>query len=533
MTDQAGVSVPVTKVADTDGDPGGAGTRTTGARAEQIVAWAAGLLAVAISWYASRGRMATAPDSVTYLSTAASLRAGDGFGNWLESPMATFPPGWPGVIAGVPFVSTSTAAFLVLALSLLLLPLLSLGILRRTTSSTPARIIGVVAVTLSPTVLPWTYTGLSEVPFTALVLGVVLAALASRESRRWLWVAAGLAALAPLVRYIGVSTPIALAAWVAFDRRRARRWITAAGVVVIGLVPIGGLLLWNQSQAGASMGGRTASALSPIQAAGQALATIGRTAVWTFDRVPTPIGLLLSVAVIALAALAVFGARASDVERARRGRALLALIAVVQTLTLIAARSRVEMDDLDGRLLATTAALVLLLAACLLGDLQLHPSDTIRKVALVAGVAWCVIGFGAVGRGVLTLPGGYEGDEWETARSIPALDDVPEECRQLTVGDVDGGEFPDCGVLANEPWGWYPSSFRPLPSPRRGPDGQSAELDRLRDAVADGSTVYVLWTTVDEPWGSYVPVADMEQELKMTELGSGDGIAVYRVDGVR
>ena len=45
--------------------------------------------------------------------------------------------------------------------------------------------------------------------------------------------------------------------------------------------------------------------------------------------------------------------------------------------------------------------------------------------------------------------------------------------------------------------------------------------------------MYVLWTTVDEPWGSYVPVADMEQELKMTELGSGDGIAVYRVDGVR
>ncbi|MEN0072220.1 MAG: hypothetical protein AAGC63_14680, partial [Propionicimonas sp.] len=210
-----------------------------GERRELAIAVALGAVAAGLAILVSGGDMAGGPDAVTYLSLAQSLGGGGGYENWLESPLTTFPPVWPGVIWLVSQLgfSDETAALAVIAASLVAIPPLALVLLRRCTTSAPVRLLGVVAVALSPVVLPWGYLGLSEVPFTALVLGCLAAAVVSREDGRGrlIWLAVALAAVAPVVRYAGLAIPVSLACWIAWQWPR-RRWVTAGAALGFGLV---------------------------------------------------------------------------------------------------------------------------------------------------------------------------------------------------------------------------------------------------------------------------------------------------------
>lgn len=516
------------------------------ARRETAAAWAIGLCGVALSLLVSRGQMAGGPDAVTYLSTAESLRAGEGLGNWLEHPMVTFPPAWPAAIALLMLLglSADVAATVLVAIALLVTPRLVLALMRAATDSPTARLLGVVAVGLSPVLVPWSYLALSEVPFCTITLGAAVLAIRSRQPRLGLpgradairgdvalVGAIALSALAPLIRYAGLAVPVALAVWIALDRERSRRWFASAAALVAGLVPLGIVMARNVSLVDSPLGERQPSSLNVLQVAQQGAVTMGRTAVWTLDAAPEAPSLLLGLVVIAATAWVSLRRGASEPDGGRSARLLLGLIAGVQWAVLVAGRTRAEIDDLDGRLLSLTAVLVVLLGMCLAGDLLESPTPVVRRLTLVAAVGWCVIGVLALGRGVVTSRDGvgYTSDRWSDVRELTELAQIPAGCRRMEVADIEDPErsLPACGVLANDVWGWYGSELSPLMTPRR-LDAED-DLGLVRRAVEQGSELYVVWTTVNEPYGYLVPEAQLDEELGLEVIGAGDDVTLYRV----
>lgn len=523
--------------------------RVEPAKAETAVSWTVGVLGAVAMIVVTRGRMAASPDSVTYVSAAQSLLDGGGFATWLEDPLATFPPLWSLTMAAIGFlgIGVENAAVVLMTAAVAVVPPLTLAVLRRTTGDSTARIIGVVAVGLTPVLLPWSFQALSEVPFTAVLLGTIALALLGDPStdplgvntptgpvvvsRRWLWAAVALGSTAPLIRYAGIAVPLALSLWVFSDRRRSDRVRLGLLTLVAGLAPIAVDLGINVATTDAAFGERLPSSLNPIQVLQQGTTAVGRTALWTLDSTPAVIGLLLGVGLVCVVVWMMLRPGHSEPKGGRQARLLVGMAAGMQFAVTVAARARSEINDLDGRLLAPTAVTVLILAASLIGDLRLSPTLWVRRLAFGFGALWCVVGVLALGRSTVNaLAGnGYTSDAFVRARSLPELSQIPEGCRVLSVNDLDNNlGSGSCGVLANEPWLWYRSDMRPLITPRHG-DREAEDIKRLSDAIDSGARVWIAWTTVNEPYGYLLDIDELREHFDLTLLGSDEGVELFSV----
>ncbi len=514
---------------------------------EMSLAAVMGALSCAVALYVSRGQMAGGPDAVSYLSLAESLSEGDGFRNWLESPMSTFPVGWPVAIWLLTLIGLGVqwAAFVWIAVSLIAIPLLSCVILRRCCDVVVVRILAVACVALSPVLLPWGFLALTEVPFTALLLGCCAAALVSLDEgrQRWIWVAVACGSLLPTMRYAGISVPVALAAWIWWatpepgveTNKSSRRSMTASLALVAGLTPIGALVVRNLIVTDHAFGGRPPSLLSPLQVSLQAIAALGRAPLWAVESAPTVIAVASGLAVITALGWAAFRRGRSEPSGGRAARVLLVALTGAQVIALILARSTAEIDDLDSRLMAPACALCVLVGVSIIGDLARSERSVLQRVAVGALAVWLVIGAGLTARTVVKgNPDGYTGERWEAVHASRALAALPEECRRTTVDDVVEGRSVDCGVMANDPWGWYLSDIRPVLSPRErsNVDGRT-DLEVLRRLTDKGASVYLLWTTVIEPYGFLLTPQELAErgqgKLNVEAVAEDDGITLYRL----
>jgi hypothetical protein len=412
------------------------------------------------------------------------------------------------------------------ALSVLLTPLLGWRVLARCTDERVAQLLGAVALAVSPIVLSWSFMGLSEVPFVALLLGCILAALRSVDGRRWLLpVAVGLAAVAPLVRYAGVGVPLALAIWIGLFRPGGRSWLAGAGAAVAGLAPLSAVAIWNSSRAGSAFGPRVESQEGALAVVGQGVSGIGRTVLWGLGANVGPIAALLGVALVAASTAAVLGRAGSAPDDGRSARILVALMAVVQWAVMVASRIRADFDVLGPRLLAPTAVLALLLTLALVGDARRSPSQVLRTAVVAGAALWCLVGVAVVARSASQPDvNGYYGPSYVSARSAADLARLPDRCRTATSDPV---AEPGCLLIATEPWAWYDSELRPAASPRAG-EQEGVDLEVLARRIDAGDEVYLLWTPGRA--GSVAGPEQLDRALGLDEVGGqGSSLRIYRV----
>jgi hypothetical protein len=492
------------------------------------LAWAlGGLSGIVIVLVAGRS-MAVSPDSVTYIAAAESVAAGDGLGTWLEPTLLVFPPAWPLAIAVLVRLGLdgSTAALVLVVASMVCIPPTALGVMRAITADARAQVVGVALTALAPTILAWGFMGLSEASFVLVVLLCVRSLLASRNgSPRLLALAVLLAGLAPLIRYAGVGVPLALGAALLLDSERPRRVLLAAGATVAGLLPIGALALRNLIAYGEPFGERRPSAVGPIGVVVQGLEGLGRSALWGIDAAPRVIEAALgALVVLAVLAIALVAGRSEPVG-GRVARLTVAVFALVQWVVMVAGRSRAEIDDLGPRLLAPTAALVVLLGAAAFGDALAAARRPVRILVAIGVGCWCLVALGATARFALRDDvNGYDQPLLVEARALGALDDLPDGCRGEQPAASEGA---DCVVVANDPFLWFDSPLRPGVTPQVVDSGGSATVPELRDAAAAGTEVYVLWTPFDRK--NLVPLAELEDQLGLELVDENRGVQLYRV----
>ncbi len=218
------------------------------------------------------------PDSPDYLLTARALGGLDGYRapHLPGEPLQTFrPPGLPLLLAPLALVrpyDVVSAKALVLAISLFTLALTWLYA-RRCCGAAAAWVVPAL-IASSPYMLLHATEVVSEVPYLACLLGVLLLADDTDRPPRWkqvAWVTALLAFL-PFLRTIGVTMIAALALWAVCARSR-HRWLAAAAVAGLVSAAWG----WRNAAVGgptyldAVTDGLSGVGASPAAWAGQAL----------------------------------------------------------------------------------------------------------------------------------------------------------------------------------------------------------------------------------------------------------------------
>lgn len=509
---------------------------------QTVGAWLLGLVPALLVVSISYGHLAVAADSVTYISAVESLRAGTGLGTWLESPLVVFPPGWPLLIAAGTLVGLGpeTSALVWIVVSLVAIPPLTLGIMRRVSSSWLAIWGAVAGLALSPTIVSWGFGALSEVPFVMLVLAVALLGIRSIDGDdRFLWAAIGVGSIAPLLRYAGVGVPLGLAVWVLLAGRQHRRVLRSGLAAVVGIIPLGLVIARNMAVADSAMGVREPSLLQPLEVVGQSLEGLGRSLLWGLDVAPQSLEMVVGIVFIGVALVALALAYRSDRASEFSARLLLGGLGSAQLVVMVVSRMRVEIDDLGPRLLAPATVMLLLLVFAAVGDMAVCWSDASlggllqwRRIAAVATVVWCLVGVLATLRFALRdQVRGYDQDAYEAVRHSPVLDRLPEDCAELThvskaVPKARGG----CLLVANEPWLWFRSDLRPEISPRNFGSAKSSDLTHIKEAHRNGADVFLLWTTVSRPKSYLITPEGLSSQSNLELVGESPGLRLYRLE---
>jgi 4-amino-4-deoxy-L-arabinose transferase-like glycosyltransferase len=204
-----------------------------------IVAGIAVAVALAVLW-ATRVDPVLSPDSITYLSTAANLRAGRGFVDFTGEAMAVFPPLY--VLLLAPGGRSLLWARLVGAAALAGCAVGMWALLRHRVDPVLALVAaGVFA--FSTVLVRIAGTVWSEVPYIAIALAALVVATRPRPSDRWAALAGALAGLGFLMRYAAVGLVFTVVVAVALSSAAlgaslaARRVAVAGGVAALVVAP--------------------------------------------------------------------------------------------------------------------------------------------------------------------------------------------------------------------------------------------------------------------------------------------------------
>ena len=185
-------------------------------------------------------------DDVLYFEAARSLLATGRF-SYAGEPIVDWPPGFPGLLAGLfALVGPSVAAGKVLVLASVLVASVCLGMLfRREERRFP------LGITLAWCVLPTSFLAaarlMSEWPFAALSLCFLYSLDRMRATRAvgWIFASALLFAAAILVRYAGVILGVAVLAQLTLTLRGERTRRAIASDLFVGLVGAVAFVGWE------------------------------------------------------------------------------------------------------------------------------------------------------------------------------------------------------------------------------------------------------------------------------------------------
>lgn len=326
------------------------------------------LLAACLSLLATRlYGPGVSPDTLTYISVARSLAAGQGAVDYSTIPLVDHPPLYPALLA-IPLAVAgtdplATARVLNAALAALIV-CLSAALLAPRVRSNPLFVIGVL---LAATARPLTATSayaLSETLFIAWTLLFLLAAdgYARRAGTVALFLLGGAAAAATLTRYVGVAAIATGGLLLLLEEGRSwsRRLANAA---LFALFAAGPLALWlehNRRVSGTFMGYRQPSTGGLAAALRQVGHTLGGWLVVPDDLRDAPdLWRKLPALLVGAHLLPMAGAPATDgPPSAQPPRApwppLLppALFASLYLVLIVAAAALVRFDSLSDRMLA-------------------------------------------------------------------------------------------------------------------------------------------------------------------------------------
>jgi hypothetical protein len=359
---------------------------------------------VAVTAATAKG-LYVSPDSVFYVGAARNIVDGAGFRPppGLQA-LGHFPPLFTLVVATVarlgldPLDAARVVNIAVLGMTVLLVGL----VLRASTGSKAAALVGATLTAAAVDVLTFSGAALSEPLFALLAVGGLVALAAHLDTRRTpaLVAAAALVALAVLTRYVGVALVVA-GAGVLVWRGRERRLHGIGDAAVFGaiaLAPVAAWLAWAGRAGGADE--RTlAFHLFGGAYLGQAPRPVAR---WVVPWPGPPAGPLLALALVAAAFLLLRQAppdtNGRDPIALRQLPALLGAFAVSYLAVLVADRVLIDATGrLDARFLMPLHVVAVLLAVPWVWARRERAGVAVAVGILVlaqaaAGVAWAAGG---------------------------------------------------------------------------------------------------------------------------------------------
>ncbi|UCG43699.1 MAG: glycosyltransferase family 39 protein [candidate division WOR-3 bacterium] len=359
-----------------------------------------GLAAVLLNLYITSGYgIGLDADSASYLSAARNLVAGRGAVCFDGTPLTSWPPLYPALLALLELVSRDVLALARYVHALVMggMAYAAFHVLRGALRSRVVIVAGAVLVTTSPTLQFVSAQLLSDAVFCLLTVMyiLVLSRLLTRRDGKTLALCALLGALLCLQRYAGIPLVVAAGTAVLVWERGAflRRLARVIGLVLSSLVPLGAWLARNYMLTSSLTGTRVFAAQSFVDKLGLTLNVLGN---WFYPRIDDPVlgwaaGLLLAAALSALATLALRRARKDRSEPTMTVRSSAVLAGTY--LSALVVLSLVASVQLSPRLLspAFVPVVVVVLAGVEALGCRLQPKQKGPKSGSVLAPALAVL----------------------------------------------------------------------------------------------------------------------------------------------
>jgi 4-amino-4-deoxy-L-arabinose transferase-like glycosyltransferase len=460
--------------------------------------------------------------SADYLSAAQSFAAGDGFVEPDGSVYEDYPPLYPMLLAvpvalGAP---TQGAARWFNAALIGLIVILTMWWLDRNLKSKALVISGGAVVLVAPCLLN---ISTSAFPETLFILLIVLTVWALQKAQRhngvrWYALAAFLAALCALARYLGIAAIAAGALLLLFSNKRGsvpRRLSMSALFALAALIPTIAWMVRNAVVAGSAWGSRAPASVSVVD---NITFMTNIVATWMFpEAIPAPVrvGTIVLLAVFLAIWVATRGIR-----QQRENVLPLVFFVVAYLVLLLAVASTVALDRMNNRFLVPVYVPAVVLTFVALDDL-LHRRRPLRYVATGVLILWCLLYARYSFRNVMAMhargAGGYNTVAWQESEII-------RELRRWTQSRP---------VYSNDPYAVMVLVGIPCwQSPRRyefnSPDSPTDDLEYFLANVETSTGTYLVWLNAVERDYLY-PVADLQQWVTLTATRRASDGVVYEV----
>lgn len=508
------------------------------------VALAAVVSALLVLVVARFTRPGIGPDATAYVAVADSIKAGNGFGFWLEDPLVTWPPLWPMLIAATSAVTrlrTDIAGLIVNTAAAAGCVVAGWAVAERGLKVRFTRTAMLVSLAVSPLMVGLAVLVQTEVVFALIALCTIVVLLRWAEDQRphWLVIGGLLCATGFFIRYQALYAVPALAAWVLLrdliERRGPVRAVAdAAWFAVPAVAPAALWVARNLTVSDTALGPRFPSNIGPIQNVIGALSTTVKflLSVPTLPKLPAAVLMFVAFVVGGWALVRTTtpsAATSTDASQRLTDRATSALVGPMGLLAtfvggftalMIVSRSMVGFDDLDIRLLAPCLipTSILFLRWC---ELVLFSASGWRTAAGRAAVGvW--LGIQVLVVAVLVGPGnsiigdyGFNSDRAVAASQSPALDALPDGCVPHTNNAVD----------------LYRSGFEAQLSPRHREYKSSQPTDdlaELRTAIERGERACLVWLDYNED-DEVFSVDELSEHFVLTKLATADGVTTYTI----
>jgi len=506
-----------------------------------LAAATASLLTLAVTRITHAG---VGSDAIAYIAIADNIEAGRGASLWLEDPLLTWPPLWPGMLAAgmkLTGLRGDVVAVLINALVVAGCVVLGLAVARKILRSRQVLAVLAAGLAISPLLAGLAAFVQTEAVFALLSLAILWAIMRAGDEAlpRWLVLAGLLTAVGFYVRYQALYVVPVFAFWLVLSSWLRGRgvWRSVAAGAWYAVPAVAPSALWiarNLSLSDDPLGPRFPSDLGlPANLAG-ALRTIFKfvTSIPSAPLLPSAVLTLVAgvVAVVVLVRVTrPAGPSPQYLERLRSAfcswAGLLATFVAGFTALMVVSRSVVGFDDLDIRLLAPllvpTSVLFLRYVEIVLLERESARAQTAGKVVLgVWLVPQVVMALALVGpANSIIADFGYNADRAVAASHSPALEAMPDGCIPYSnnAGDL------------------YRSGFQAELSPRTveyKSSQRTRQLEDLTERVEDGELACLVWVEYTEDVENYSP-EQMSERMHLERLASEDGITVYLLEPLR
>ena len=499
-----------------------------------------GLTGAALIWINTPWGIGVGYDSIFYLSAADNLLAGlglsrlDGYGNVI--PLTHFPPLYSLSVGGLSFLTglgTDLVARIFAAILFGALVGLIGWLIFQYTRSLLACVLGATLALVSPVLLDLSFLAMSELLFLVLLLLMIhiLNRYLINEKILYLVIAAGLAALLYLTRYVGISA-VALGGiglLIFGQRSMVKRIKDVILFAVISLLPMLVYYVRNWFLTG-SMTNRVILFHPPTEA--QIRQGISTMSAWL---IPTRINIYIRSIVMIIFGIAILVLIVLNFQQIRGKTdtqpedtetmqfvALLLIYAVIYiimvglSLTFFDASTR-----LNDRILSPLYVIGIVVVLVVIWNSSLLQQNSWGKVGItIICVAFIALNFlrGMDVTNNMRIEGkGFSGRQWRSSETIANLTQLPAEKLIFT------NEAFAIYYLVDRPANWIPENYDPV-------KGQQAEdyeqrINAMQEEIIDRDGALVIFNSISKT-NVYAPIEQLTSRLALLAMGDDGSIYV-------